>query len=83
MNRFCEYCGTPLKDGTKFCTGCGHPVAAKPQPNPQSQQRPEPQLSHQPKTEPTVQPSKPKKKRGFGKVLLWLVIIVAAIVFNF
>jgi len=80
MNRFCEYCGTPLKDGTKFCTGCGHPVAAKPQPNPQSQQRPEPQLSHQPKTEPTVQPSKPKKKRGFGKVLLWLVIIVAAIV---
>ena len=79
MNRFCEYCGAPLKEGAKFCSGCGHPVTAKPQsqpqPNPQPQQRPQPQPPHQPKAEPKVQVEKPKKKGGCGKVLLIVALI--------
>lgn len=87
MASFCEYCGTPLKEGAKFCTGCGHPVAAKPrfdsQPrsNPQPQQRPQPQPPRQPKAEPTVQAQKPKKKGGCGKMLLIMALVsVAAVV---
>ena len=26
---FCPYCGNPLTEGSRFCTGCGAPVAAK------------------------------------------------------
>lgn len=73
MAKFCEYCGAPLKDGAKFCTGCGHAVAAKPQPQPQP--NPQPQAARQPKAEPTVQPPKPPKKGGCGKVLLIVALI--------
>ncbi len=73
MAKFCEYCGAPLKDGAKFCTGCGHAVAAKPQPQPQP--NPQPQPSRQPEAEPTVQAPKPKKKGGCGKVLLIVALI--------
>lgn len=71
MAKFCEYCGAPLKEGAKFCSGCGHAVAAKPQPKP----NPQPQPSRQPKAEPTVQAPKPKKKGGCGKVLLIVALI--------
>lgn len=26
---FCPYCGNPIADGARFCTGCGKPVAAQ------------------------------------------------------
>ena len=26
---FCPYCGNPLAEGARFCTGCGKPVVAK------------------------------------------------------
>lgn len=40
MSKFCEYCGAPLQEGARFCTGCGHPVAVMSQPNQQQPQQP-------------------------------------------
>ena len=28
MAKFCEYCGTPLREGVKFCPACGAQVKA-------------------------------------------------------
>ena len=49
MPRFCENCGTPLKEGTKFCTSCGQPVAQMAQPMNQNMNEPRiyaPQTPH-------------------------------------
>lgn len=77
MAKFCEYCGAPLKEGDKFCAGCGHHVAAPQQPNPQPQQRPESQQRPQPQPsrQPKAQPSKPKKNGGRVKALLIVALI--------
>lgn len=71
MSKTCEYCGTPLKEGSKFCLGCGHPVEVAPPPAPQ----PTPQPTPQP--EPQPQPERSKKKKGLMFVLIGLVFIVA------
>lgn len=32
MANFCEFCGTPLREGASFCMNCGRPVGVAPQP---------------------------------------------------
>ena len=90
MSNFCEYCGMPLKEGSKFCTGCGHPVAEKPQPSQPSQQSQQLQQGYPYGQQPCAQqpprqgyayggatPQPPKKKNGLMYVLIGLVAIAA------
>ena len=92
MSRFCEYCGSPLNDGVKFCQNCGHqvtsPSAQKPNTGPTAASEPTPANSPKPKPETTSAKSQPispkngkakKKKGGCGRVLLWIVLIIVAI----
>ena len=66
MTKFCQYCGAPLNEGARFCTGCGHPVVAQPQ---QSQPGYPPQQG--------FNPQPPKKKNGLMYALIGLVVIAA------
>ena len=72
MTKFCQYCGSPLNEGARFCTSCGHPVAA------QSQQ---PQPGYPPQQGFNPQP--PKKKNGLMYVLIGLVVVAAMAVSAF
>lgn len=52
MAKFCEYCGAPLEEDSRFCTSCGHPVARQSQPTQQprpSQQAQQPRPQQQPR----------------------------------
>lgn len=85
MPKFCEYCGTPLKEGARFCVGCGHPVA---QPTQSFNQKPFNQNMNGPRTygpqAPNVNPTPvqnpypqtPKKK---DNTLLIILLAVAAV----
>lgn len=80
MPKFCQYCGAPLKEGARFCTGCGHSVAQPSQPiNP----TPTPNY-HQPDVQ---QPQSgrpyggrllyqqlPKKTRARGRIMLTVLL---------
>ena len=45
---FCEKCGAQLKEGAKFCAGCGAPVETySQQPDPQYQQPVQPNQQYQ------------------------------------
>lgn len=71
MPKFCEYCGAPLQEGDRFCTGCGHPVAQHSQPHqPQNTTKSKPK-AHTPKPAP-------EKKRIGLKVFL-IVALVAVL----
>ncbi len=74
MSKFCEYCGAPLKEGARFCTSCGHPVPQASQPrqqqNTNTQQRGYASNPGAPA---------PTKKKGCGRKLLLIVLIVVAI----
>lgn len=59
MAKFCEYCGAPLQEGARFCTGCGHPVAVKSQPSQPSQQRQQPSQG-----QPSQSQSQPRQSYG-------------------
>lgn len=90
MPKFCEYCGTPLKEGARFCVGCGHPVAQPAQPTQQPfNQEPFNQNMNGPRTygqqAPNVNPTPvqnpypqtPKKKDN--KLLIILLAIAAVL----
>lgn len=77
MPKFCEYCGTPLEDGVKFCPGCGHKVLLTEKVN-TNYQAPKYNASTSPK--PEARTEAPKKKGGCGKVLLIAVLAVVVIV---
>lgn len=81
MPRFCNQCGTPLRDGARFCPNCGKTIeqpSFQQQAQPQYQQA-QPQYQQvQPQyqqPQPTYQ-QPPKKKGGFGIVALVVVLIV-------
>lgn len=80
MNRFCEYCGTPLHEGAKFCTGCGHPVAEKPQEQTTNQNMNRYQAPTW-KTTPSTPPTQTRKrKKGCGRIILILSLILVTII---
>ena len=58
---FCENCGTQIPEGSRFCAGCGKPVAAQSAPAPVQEQfvapvQPQYQASAQPQYQAPVQP---------------------------
>lgn len=80
MNRFCEYCGTPLQKGAKFCPGCGHPIAEQPQEQPQEQPVNQNTNSYQvperEETTTTIPPTQTRKrKKGCGRIILILSLV--------
>lgn len=77
MPKFCEYCGTPLEDGVKFCPGCGHKVLLTEKVNTNYQA---PKYNASTSSKPEARTEAPKKKGGCGKVLLIAVLAVAVIV---
>ena len=59
MARFCPYCGTPVPEGSKFCVGCGKPLAkpeAQPEPQPAAQPEPQPAANPAPAFRPAFAP---------------------------
>lgn len=87
MGKFCGYCGSALPESGKFCPNCGHPIPVQPQTPPVVQptsqtnySRPQydPAPSLKKTTKPAPQPVEPKKKGGFGKVFIILVLLVVA-----
>ena len=88
MPKFCEYCGTPLKEGAKFCVGCGHSVAQAAQPanqNMNNQRAYAPQTPNvnpmptepYPNAQPTpMSPQTPAKK---DNTLLIIMLAIAAV----
>lgn len=72
MPKFCKYCGTPLEEGARFCTGCGHPVAQSAQQQPSYTQQP-PQQAYAYGGQPPYQ--QPQKKKG-GCCLVALIVLL-------
>ena len=76
----CPYCGSQLRDGSRFCTNCGGDVSAAPVPapepvsSPESAQAPEPVPSPQPAQAPQPAP------RRRGRAALVAVIVVSLVV---
>lgn len=76
----CPYCGSQLRDGSRFCTNCGGDVSAAPVPapepvsSPESAQAPEPVSSPEP-----VQAPQPAPRRR-GRAALVAVIVVSLVV---
>ena len=89
MPKFCKYCGKPLKEGARFCTGCGHPVAQAPKapapraqapvtppPAPVYQQPPmQPQFQQPQYQQPSYYPA-PKRGGGGKAVLIILLLLI-------
>ncbi len=70
---FCPNCGTEVKVGARFCTGCGKPVDGQPAPTPQYTA---PQY-----TAPQSAPNnnKPKKGKKAGRVIWGIIVAFIAI----
>lgn len=81
MSNFCEYCGSPLEEDAKFCTGCGHPVARETSNQQTTNQQGRGENLSSSKSKPNQQTTSPtpkkKKKRTGRKVFLMLLLIVA------
>jgi hypothetical protein len=78
MQNFCGYCGSPLKEGGKFCPGCGHPITPKPQPEAPKKEVPKYEA---PKKEAPKYEAPRKKKGGCGKAIL-IVALIAVVVYG-
>ena len=76
MPKFCEYCGAPLNEGAKFCTGCGHPVTQPSRPSTPSQpSTPTPTPNyHQPDIQQPEIQQPPKKKGTRGMIMLTVLL---------
>ena len=89
MPKFCEYCGAPLNEGTKFCTGCGHPVAQPSRPStPTQPSTPTPTYQQPEVQQPEIQQPQsgspyggrstyqqpPKKKQTRGRMMLTVLL---------
>ncbi|MBQ9428910.1 MAG: zinc ribbon domain-containing protein, partial [Clostridia bacterium] len=83
MARFCQNCGAPLSEGTKFCPNCGAGVSAPaPQPQPQRPVYGQPQQPayQQPQQPVYQQPQQPKKKKGSaGKALIPILSVLLVV----
>lgn len=68
---FCPNCGTEVKEGARFCVGCGKPVDAQPSPT----VTPPPQYTAQYSAPQYDAPKKaPKKSKKAGRVILGIII---------
>lgn len=68
----CPYCGSQLRDGSKFCTNCGGDVSAAPAPAPDPIPAPEPASAPAPDRQPA-----PRRR---GRAALIAVIVVSLVV---
>ena len=75
MEKFCPNCGTPLKEGAKFCGGCG---AKRPDTASQPAQQTQPQYA------PQIPEQKKKSKAPFfiGGGVIAAALVVALIITN-
>ena len=75
---YCGNCGKNIPDGSKFCEGCGAPVAQAAPQQPQYQ----PQLQYQPQYQPQPQYQKPvtKKKSPVLPIVIAAVAVVVLVV---
>ena len=77
MPKFCNYCGAPLKEGVRFCTRCGQPVAQSTQQQPSYAQQP-PQQAYAYGGYPPYQ--QPQKKKGGCCMVALIVLLVMLVV---
>lgn len=73
---FCPKCGKELKDGSKFCTGCGAAVSSAP--TPVSAPAPTPTPAPAPAPAPAA-PVAARKKMGGGMIALIVAVAVLAV----
>ena len=78
MEKFCPNCGTPLKEGAKFCGGCG---AKRPDTVEQPAQPTQQQYIQQSPAQPQYVPSKSEqKKKSKAPFFIGGCVVVAALV---
>ncbi len=71
MMAFCPNCGNEIRNGVKFCTGCGRPVDAKPQGTPKPQYQPSQT------TNKAVKKGKPAVNgKTIGRVILGIIFAI-------
>lgn len=70
----CPYCGSQLRDGSKFCTNCGGDVSAAPAPAPDPVPVPEPASAPAPDQQPAP------RRRGRAALIAVIVVSLAVIV---
>lgn len=87
---FCPKCGKQIKEGTKFCTGCGNPIAGaagssnKEMPKPAAPVTPTAPVTHTAPAAPAAQvtrtapvaPAAPKKKSNNIGIIILIVVFV-------
>ena len=80
--KFCQQCGSPLEEGSKFCTKCGFKIPDQPAGPVRQPVQPQPAQPVQPQPAQPVQPAfnvpAPKKKKG--KALIIAIIACVLVV---
>lgn len=89
---FCTQCGKEIREGLKFCPGCGAPVKTATQPagaqpvNPQAtdvqqSQVQTPSMQQTPTQTPNIQQAPaPVKKKGSGAIIALIVVLILIII---
>src|SRR5258708_1892469 len=74
----CQKCGSAIREGAKFCPGCGASAAPPPAVAKTALFQPAPQIEPiaPPVIEPPPPPSPPKKKRSIVKILAVVFIVL-------